>query len=122
MSVLLLLSDDLIDSSRVAGHARAAGLTAVSARTPAALIDAARREPPSLVILDLHNPGLDVPALLDGLRAVCEAVPPVVAYGSHVDAARLRAARQAGCDRVLPRSAFVEGLAEIGGWVGERPA
>ena len=34
----------------------------------------------------------------------------VVGYGSHVDAARLKAARKAGCDEVLPRSAFFEGL------------
>jgi len=37
-------------------------------------------------------------------------VPRVVAYGSHVDAAGLKAARDAGCDVVLPRSAFVEQL------------
>jgi hypothetical protein len=34
----------------------------------------------------------------------------VVAYGSHVDTERLRAARSAGCDPVLPRSKFVEEL------------
>jgi hypothetical protein len=33
-----------------------------------------------------------------------------MAYGAHVDAAGLWAARQAGCDIVLPRSAFVEEL------------
>jgi hypothetical protein len=36
--------------------------------------------------------------------------PRVVAYGSHVDTATLRAAREAGCDPVLPRSKFVEEL------------
>jgi hypothetical protein len=33
-----------------------------------------------------------------------------VAYGSHVDTESLRAARAAGCDRVLPRSKFIEEL------------
>ena len=33
------------------------------------------------------------------------ASPRIVAYGSHVDAATLKRAREAGCDRVLPRSA-----------------
>ena len=37
-------------------------------------------------------------------------MPRMVAYGSHVDAAVLRAAREAGCDPVLPRSKFVEEL------------
>ena len=36
----------------------------------------------------------------------------VIAFGSHVDVARLKAARAAGCDEVLPRSAFFEGLEE----------
>ena len=34
----------------------------------------------------------------------------VIGFGSHVDVARLKAARAAGCDEVLPRSAFFEGL------------
>ena len=34
----------------------------------------------------------------------------VICYGSHVDAPRLKAARQAGCDEVLPRSAFFDEL------------
>jgi hypothetical protein len=33
-----------------------------------------------------------------------------VAYGPHVHAAALRAAREADCDPVLPRSKFVEDL------------
>jgi hypothetical protein len=37
-------------------------------------------------------------------------IPRVVAYGSHVDAQGLAAARAAGCDLVLPRSKFVEEL------------
>ncbi len=61
------------------------------------------------MVVDLDNPGLDVAALLGRLQAG-PAPPFVVAYGSHVDAAGLRAAREAGCDLVLPRSKFVEEL------------
>ena len=60
------------------------------------------------MIVDLANPGLELPGLLGWLRANCAPVPRVVAYGSHVDAETLRLARQAGCDPVLPRSKFVE--------------
>jgi hypothetical protein len=35
---------------------------------------------------------------------------PVLAFGSHVDAAALRAARAAGADRVVPRSQFESAL------------
>jgi len=31
---------------------------------------------------------------------------PVIAFGSHVDKARLDEARAAGCDEVMPRSRF----------------
>ncbi|MBY0456305.1 MAG: hypothetical protein K2V38_03100, partial [Gemmataceae bacterium] len=104
----LMLCDDLIFFSRVSGFARAAGLEVRRTRTPADLVSAARANPPKGVILDLHNPGLDLPALLDELRAACGGeLPRVIAYGSHVEAKVLSAARQAGCDRVMPRSQFV---------------
>src|SRR5262245_56021963 len=103
----LLLSDDLIFTSRVMGTARALGLTIKAAKTVEALEALARQQAPSCVVLDLGNPGLDVPELIARLRAACPQMPRLVAYGSHVDAAGLKAARAAGCDLVLPRSAFV---------------
>ncbi len=106
----LVLSDDLIFFSRIAGTARAAGLLVRQAKTAADLIVAARQHPPAGVIVDLQNPGLDFPVLLAELRAGCPAMPRVIAYGSHVEAGVLRAARQAGCDRVMPRSQFAEEL------------
>ncbi len=106
----LLLSDDLIFTSRITGVGRDHGLTVKPARTPDALLELAGREAPSCVLLDLGFPGLSVPDLLRRLGEVCPVMPLVVAYGSHVDAAGLRAARAAGCGVVLPRSAFVEQL------------
>jgi hypothetical protein len=53
------------------------------------------------------------------LRTACPVMPRVVAYGPHVDAALLRAARDAGCDPVLPRSKFVEQLSQaLTEWIG----
>ncbi|HEY1379425.1 MAG TPA: hypothetical protein VGF55_21665 [Gemmataceae bacterium] len=105
----ILLSDDLIFTSRVTGTARDLGLAVAAARSPAAVLDLARRQPPACVILDLAHPRLDVPALIAGLAELPHR-PRVVAYGSHVDTASLKAARAAGCDVVLPRSKFVEDL------------
>ena len=111
--VCLVLSDDLLDGSRIAGHAKSAGLDAVTCRDPAALRVALGRRP-ALALIDLHNPGLVVEAVVPELRA---AGVRVVGFGSHVDVARLKAARAAGCDEVLPRSAFFEGLEEkLKGW------
>jgi len=60
-----------------------------------------------MLVLDLNHAGLDIEKLLDTLPTPR---PFVVGYGSHVDAATLKAARAAGCDVVLPRSQFVEQL------------
>src|SRR5262245_23507346 len=102
-----LLSDDLIFTSRVTGTARVLGLEMQAARSPEQLGNLLANERPACLLLDLHNPGLEVGELLAGLPAPR---PFVVAYGSHVDAARLKAARDAGCDLVLPRSKFVDEL------------
>jgi CheY-like chemotaxis protein len=114
----VMLCDDLIFFSRVAGAARTAGLTVKQARTADALLALARREPPGGVILDLENEGLDLPALLAGLRDACPVMPTTVAFGSHVEAETLRAAREAGCTRVLPRSKFVQELeTDVATWL-----
>jgi CheY-like chemotaxis protein len=113
----LVLCDDLIFFSRIAGTARGANLSVRQAKTAAELLALAREHAPRGVILDLQNPGLELESLLTGLRAL-PSMPRVVAYGSHVLAEALRAARQAGCDRVMPRSQFVESLeGEIAAWL-----
>ncbi len=113
-----LLCDDLIFTSRITGTAWALGLDVRTCRTVEALVKLADEVAPTCVVLDLHHPGLDLPALLAELRDRCGEMPRVVAYGSHVEAATLRAARAAGCDLVLPRSAFVERLpAELPAWL-----
>ncbi|MBL8797588.1 MAG: response regulator [Planctomycetia bacterium] len=106
----LLLSDDLIFTSRITGTARALGLTVRAARDVPLLQALARQQSPSGVIVDLANPGLEVEALIAWLRDHCPMMPGVVAYGSHVDVETLKRARAAGCDLVLPRSKFVEDL------------
>lgn len=106
----LLLSDDLIFTSRVTATARDLGLAVKAARTADGIIQLAGKQAPRCVIVDLANPGLVLPDLLARLAETCQPMPRVVAYGSHVDTDTLRAAREAGCDPVWPRSKFVEEL------------
>jgi CheY-like chemotaxis protein len=115
----VLLSDDLIFTSRVTAEARALGLTVTSVRSVSALLDLVRRQPPRGLLLDLGFPGLDLDGLLAELRTACTPLPRLIAYGPHIEAAALRAARAAGCDPVLPRSKFVEALLiELATWLG----
>ena len=108
-----LLCDDMIFTSRIAGTARALGLSVKAFRSAAELLTAAKDETPACVIVDLSNPGLSIADLVQGLRQCGPPAPRVVAYGSHVDTATLRKAREAGCDPVLPRSKFVEELPAV---------
>lgn len=119
----LHVSDDLLFTSKVTATARAHGLEMVTARSAALAVEAARRVVPAAVLVDLQNPGLDLPEFLAGLRAACPAMPSVIGYGSHLARDVLDAARAAGLDRVMPRSKFVAGLeAELPGWIGGEPA
>ena len=106
----LLLTDDMIFSSRITGTAQALGLKVSAAKSAKNLMAQAKERTPTCVIVDLSHPDSRVPELIGELQDVCSPMPRLVAYGSHVDAATLRAAREAGCDIVLPRSAFVEQL------------
>jgi len=106
----LLLSDDLIFASRITGTARGLGLEVRQVRGAGPLAETAGKVGTRCVIVDLAYPGLDLPDLLRRLGEVCDPPPRVVAYGSHVDAAALHAAREAGCRPTLPRSKFVEDL------------
>jgi|ERR1051326_2532897 CheY-like chemotaxis protein len=114
---ILLLCDDLLFSSRIAGTARSLGIALRTARNTQALDALVEQEAPACVIVDLSNPGLDIVTLLTALKQLTTP-PRVVAFGSHVDAATLKAARDAGCDPVWPRSKFVEELEQaLPGWL-----
>jgi chemosensory pili system protein ChpA (sensor histidine kinase/response regulator) len=105
---------DMIFASKIRGTAEQLNVTVEFARAEDALFDAAKREVPSLIILDLHATRLDPFALAsrlkadDRLRAV-----PVVAFFSHVETELQRRAVEAGIDHVLPRSIFTKRLPEI---------
>lgn len=107
MADIVSLGDDLLFYSRIRAEAEAAGLKAWQARDMAGLESRLGSGNIGLVLLDLDL--MEAPEVL----AACPAGVPVVAYGPHVLAERLRLAREAGCARVLPRSAFVKELPEI---------
>lgn len=110
MSVLptgFLLADDFLFISRVQGHARALGLDVIAVRTPEILLTKAAETKPACVLLDVHVTGTQIAELVPALKRI-EPPPRVIGYGSHVAAAALHAAREAGCDQVFPNSKFVE--------------
>ncbi|MEJ7844963.1 MAG: hypothetical protein WKF93_04915, partial [Acidimicrobiales bacterium] len=92
---------DLMDRSKLA---RIGGDVAVDVVGSAAALDGGA----DVVVVDLGRP-----AALDAVRALREAgsTARIVGFGSHVEREVLAAAKAAGCDRVLARSAF---FADVG--------
>ena len=118
----LLLADDLLFASRITGEAHASKVALKVAGSSDLLKTLAEVEKPSLLIIDLSNPGLVIEELLAWVNTLAaDERPRIVAYGSHVDTATLKAARAAGCDEVMPRSQFIERLpSQLNEWVGAR--
>jgi CheY-like chemotaxis protein len=103
---------DLMFLSRIREAASASGLELRAARSSADLLEAANGA--RLVIVDLDDRRASATAAVNALRARPEtAALPVIGFFSHVHAERARDAVRAGCTRALPRSVFVEQLAEI---------
>lgn len=107
----LLITRDLLFASKVTGTAPALGLTVRTAGSLAPLQESLAAGDIALVILDLDCPGVapaDVIAALPAGSAIA-----TLAFGPHVQAAKLEAAASAGFQHVLPRSKFSAGLVEI---------
>ena len=105
----LVLVRDLIFTSRITATARAVGAVIRLVRDPRMLTD----EAGGRVIVDLNEHGaLDAAVAWKQSAAQGEA-REIVGFVSHVDADTIAKARDAGVDRVLPRSRFVAELEEI---------
>ena len=100
----LLITGDLFFSSKVTGTAAALGMQIDVAGNPADAVSRIADGGYRVVIVDLAAPGLSLVDLMATMPA--DRRPKVIAFAAHVETGRLEAARDAGCDLVLPRSRF----------------
>jgi CheY-like chemotaxis protein len=111
---IIAVVDDLFFASKIRGTAEELGVTVGFARDIDVLIDAALRDPPSLIICDLHSRKVDPTDLAKQLKADEELCTiPLLGFFSHVQTELQRQAEAAGFDQVIPRSAFSKNLGEI---------
>ena len=114
LSMVLVAVDDLLFSSKIRATAKQAGVELTFARTPGDILCQARMSKPALVIFDLNSAKTDPLATIAALKAdPMLAVIRTVGFASHVHTDLIAAARKAGADQVLPRSAFAGNLADI---------
>lgn len=106
--------DDLFFASKIRGTGEQLGITVRFARTIDALIEAARRVQPALIVCDLHSQKVDPNELAKQLKADEQLRSiPLLGFFSHVQTELKQQAEQAGFDRVIPRSAFNAQLIQI---------
>ena len=110
---VLVLADDLIWSTRLAGHVRSAGAEPAPVRTAAAF--AAGLPGAAGAIVDLTSRAYDG---LAAIAAARDAGVAVLAVGQHDDHVLRRDALAVGADRVLAyRKLFEDGPATITRWL-----
>ena len=112
--MIVCIVDDLLFSVKISTAARALAAPVFFERSPDMVLPRIREKHPALVIFDLNS------AKLRPLEAIAQmkADPALSAiktlgYVSHVQTDVISAARDAGIDEVLARSAFTARLGDI---------
>jgi CheY-like chemotaxis protein len=113
LAMIIAVVDDLLFGSKIRAAARTAGATISFARGRDAVAAAVRDNAAELILIDLEGQSGDAIEMIRSLRAEVGAGVRIIAFGSHVNVERLEAARQAGCDQALARSAFVNLLPRL---------
>jgi CheY-like chemotaxis protein len=106
--------DDLMFSTKISAAAKAVQAKVTFERAPANVLSRIRSEHPALVIFDLNSSRLQPIETIAAIKADAGiSATHTLGYVSHVQADVIAAARAAGCDEVLARSAFSDRLGEI---------
>ncbi len=108
-----ILVDDMFFAAKINSAAQACGrqIERVKSREQ---LETLAGNPPSLVIIDLNSDRIDPLEAIESLKSNSElSATHIVGFVSHVQTDLIRRAQAAGCDYVLPRSAFNQMINEI---------
>ena len=111
---VLAAVEDLLFKSKILETAKELDVEARFPRSPDKLLAALRETPPDLLVLDLNSERfgpLEILGEAKSDRSTAEV--PVVGFLSHVQKDLAVAAKEAGCDRIMARSAFTRDLPKI---------
>jgi PleD family two-component response regulator len=112
--MVLVAVDDLLFSSKIRATARQVGIELTFARTPEDILSQARALKPALAIFDLDSTKADPVTTIGAMkRDPSLASIRTVGFVSHVHTGLIEAARRAGTDDVMARSAFAAHLPDI---------
>ena len=112
--MILAVLDDLMFTSKIRTAAGQLGVGVTIARSADAALTEMRKSAPSLVIFDLNSTRTDPLGTVAAMKqdAALSSIP-TIGFVSHVQAALIDAAREAGVDEVMARSSFTMRLPDI---------
>ena len=114
MPNIVAVVDDLFFVSKLQETARLVGAQLATVRAVAFHLDDLRQQKPALIIFDLNTTSGNAAELIRQLKSDAELKEiPVMAFFSHVQVELQRAAQEAGCDQILPRSQFTATLPQL---------
>ncbi len=113
---ILALASDLFFAPHIEHSAASLGLSTQwidQYRSSEEFMRTIQEDAPALIVLDLNSslPWIEWLASAKGSTATRRI--PWLAYGSHMNPRRLKAARHAGADKVVPRSEFSANLPQL---------
>ena len=114
MRMILVAVDDLLFSSKIRATAKQVGVQISFARTPDDILTQARTLKPTLVVFDINCQKADPINTVAVLKSDPDLKHiPTTGFVSHVNTSLILAAREAGMDEVMARSAFAANLPQI---------
>jgi len=112
--MILAILDDLMFTSKIKTAASQLGVPIAFSRSADAALSNMRDRPPAVVIFDLNNQRTDPLGTVANMNADPSlAAIPAVGFASHVQTNVIDAARKAGVDEAMARSAFAQRLTQI---------
>jgi CheY-like chemotaxis protein len=110
---VLAVVEDLFFTVKINEAAKRAGLGITFVKSEFDALEQARQQP-AVIILDINFQGVDPLNLIRKLKADDQTKRiNLIGYLSHVQGELKLEAQQAGCDMVMPRSAFSQNLPQI---------
>ena len=112
--MIVCVLDDLLFSVKISTAAKAVGADVYFERVPGMAVTSIREKRPTLVIFDLNSARMRPLDVIGTLKSDASTKDiRTLGFVSHVHTDMIAAARHAGVDDVLARSAFAEQLGEI---------
>jgi CheY-like chemotaxis protein len=111
---ILALVDDLFFSTKISSTAQSYNIPIELVKSKDNLLEQMNKEAPGLIIVDLNGASTQPLETIQALKSDPRFTSaPVLAFFSHVQTELKEKAFRAGCDSVLPRSAFSQNLVQI---------